>query len=141
MTSDWVIASPTSAEVARSPSSTASLSALLLSRFARMTRSPPCTRLWATVVPSIPTPMIAVVISFPSSLVESGATHSCKESQWIPVFAIVNNEAITIRYEGCITHIVRIAVANDFANHAPFRDDYVLVVGRVGLRCWDFVNI
>src|ERR1700741_4177161 len=72
-TSDFPRASPTSAEVARSPSSAASLSALLLSRFARTTRSPPRTRLRATIVPIVPTPMIAVVINPPLSDSAQGA--------------------------------------------------------------------
>lgn len=35
-------------------------------RLGGASRSPPCTRLRATIFPSIPTPMIAVVMSFSS---------------------------------------------------------------------------
>jgi hypothetical protein len=59
----------------------------------------------------------------------------------VPVFAVVDDAAISDGHEGGVRHVVGVAVGDDVALDAPLADDGVRAVGRVDLQRVDLVHV
>jgi hypothetical protein len=70
-----------------------------------------------------------------TAALELSAAHSCDEGRGVPVFAVVDHQAVPEGRESRIAHFVGIAVGQDDARSVPFRDCDVRIIGRMRSQC------